>query len=85
MINRLLIKNYAIIEELEISFSDRLTIITGETGAGKSIILDAVTLVLGDRADTTMIRAGSSEADVEATFEMNGITRQYILPLSANM
>ena len=51
MIQSLLIKNYAIIEELKLEFSDGLTIITGETGAGKSILLGALGLVMGRRAD----------------------------------
>ena len=52
MIQRLLIKNYAIIDDLEINFSKGLTIITGETGAGKSILLGALGLIMGKRADT---------------------------------
>ena len=52
MIKRLLIRNYAIIDELEMDFSTGLTIITGETGAGKSILLGALGLVMGQRADT---------------------------------
>ncbi len=81
MISELYIRNFAIIDELRLNFDKGFNVLTGETGAGKSIIIDAVTLVLGDRADTTMIRAGSSEAYVEAIFEMNGITRQTIVPI----
>jgi len=55
VIQRLLIKNYAIINELEIDFSDKLTVITGETGAGKSIIVGALGLILGERADSTSL------------------------------
>ena len=51
MLTRLYIANYALIDQLEIEFSDGLTIITGETGAGKSIIMGALSLILGERAD----------------------------------
>jgi DNA repair protein RecN (Recombination protein N) len=71
MINRLLIKNYAIIEELEISFSDRLTIITGETGAGKSILLGALGLIMGKRADTKSLYNEEKKCIVEAYFDVS--------------
>ncbi len=71
MINRLFIKNYAIIEELEISFSDRLTIITGETGAGKSILLGALGLIMGRRADTKALYDDEKKCIVEAWFDVS--------------
>ncbi len=71
MINRLLIKNYAIIEELEISFSDRLTIITGETGAGKSILLGALGLIMGKRADTKSLYNEEKKCIIEAYFDVS--------------
>jgi DNA repair protein RecN (Recombination protein N) len=83
MLLELFIRNFAIIDELRLQFDAGFNVLTGETGAGKSIILDAVELVLGDRADTTMIRAGCSEAYVEATFELNPVTRKGVLPLLA--
>ena len=55
MINKLQIRNYALIDELEINFSEGLTIITGETGAGKSILLGALGLIMGKRADTKVL------------------------------
>ena len=55
MLKRLSINNYAIIDSLEIEFSPRLNIITGETGAGKSIIVGALGLILGDRADSSVL------------------------------
>jgi len=55
MIDRLSIQNYAIIENLEVTFSDGLSIITGETGAGKSILVGALSLILGQRADTGVL------------------------------
>ncbi|MEL6925820.1 MAG: AAA family ATPase, partial [Bacteroidota bacterium] len=70
MINSLLIKNYAIIEELEINFSDRLTIITGETGAGKSILLGALGLIMGKRADTKSLYNDEKKCIVEGHFDI---------------
>ena len=55
MLHHLYIQNYAIITELEISFSQSLNIITGETGAGKSIVMGALSLILGERADTSVL------------------------------
>jgi len=72
MIKRLHISNYALIDNLDIDFDDCLTIITGETGAGKSIILGALTLILGDRADAKAIRDKSQKTIVEATFDIAG-------------
>jgi DNA repair protein RecN (Recombination protein N) len=68
MLYTLFIQNYAIIAELEIQFSDNLNIITGETGAGKSILVGALGLVLGDRADSSVLRDDKKKAIVEATF-----------------
>lgn len=72
MIKLLHISNYALIDRLEIEFDDGLTIITGETGAGKSIILGALSLILGERADTKAIRDTSTKTVVEATFDITG-------------
>ncbi len=68
MISSLNIKNYAIIEELKIDFSDKLTIITGETGAGKSILLGALGLIMGKRADTKILYHDDKKCVVEAHF-----------------
>jgi len=70
MLNELSIKNFAIIDELQISFGEGLNIISGETGAGKSIIIGAVSLLLGDRATTDMIRTQADTATVEAVFDV---------------
>lgn len=70
MLTRLYIANYALIDQLEIEFSDGLTIITGETGAGKSIIMGALSLILGERADTHAIRDRQAKTIVEATFDI---------------
>lgn len=71
MLNKLFIQNYAIIDELEISFGSNLTIITGETGAGKSIIIGALGLVLGQRADTGVLQNREKKCIVEGVFSRN--------------
>ncbi len=71
MLTELHIRDFAIIDELELLLAPGLTVLTGETGAGKSIIIDAVDLVLGGRADTTVVRAGAERALVEATFSLD--------------
>jgi DNA repair protein RecN (Recombination protein N) len=70
MLTELRIENFAIIESLVIELGDGLVIFTGETGAGKSIIVDAVETLLGVRADTSLIRAGDERASVEGTFRI---------------
>ena len=70
MIRRIEINNIALIDHLEIEFSKGLTALSGETGSGKSIIIDSLAFVLGDRADKTLIKYGQSEADVTALFEV---------------
>jgi DNA repair protein RecN (Recombination protein N) len=72
MLTDLYIKNFAIIDNLHASFQRGLNILTGETGAGKSIIIDAVNLVLGGRASADLIRSGEEEATVEAIFDLTG-------------
>ncbi|MGI9161246.1 MAG: AAA family ATPase, partial [Saprospiraceae bacterium] len=71
MLKRLHIRNYALIEALQIDFSDRLTIITGETGAGKSILLGALGLIMGERADSKMFYNQSEKCVVEGAFEVS--------------
>jgi len=70
MLTDLLIRNFAIIDELQVSFSSGFNVLTGETGAGKSIIIDAVNLLLGERARTEQVRSGCDEATVEAVFSL---------------
>jgi DNA repair protein RecN (Recombination protein N) len=69
MLHKLNIQNYAIINELEIDFSDKLNIITGETGAGKSILMGALSLILGERADSTVLQQKEKKAVVEGSFK----------------
>lgn len=72
MLIELRIRDFAIIDELDLTFSKGLNILTGETGAGKSIILNAVHLLLGDRATEELIRGSETEASVEALFDLSG-------------
>src|SRR4051794_5799077 len=70
MLKRINIQNYAIIDEIGIDFSSGLNIITGETGAGKSIVMGALSLVLGDRADTSVLLHREKKCVVEAVFKI---------------
>ena len=78
MLTELRIQNFAIIDRLELDLGPGLTILTGETGAGKSIILDAVTMLIGGRADATVIRAESDAAFVEGTFALQGSAKETV-------
>lgn len=69
MLNRLLVKNYVLIDSLEIDFPEGLVIITGQTGAGKSILLGALSLVMGSKADASMVSEGADNCVVEAEFD----------------
>ncbi|HLE41303.1 MAG TPA: DNA repair protein RecN [Nitrospirota bacterium] len=71
MLKELNIKNFAIIDNLRVEFAPGLNVFTGETGAGKSIVVDALNLALGERASADLIRTGCQEAMVEAAFELN--------------
>ena len=66
------VKNYALIEHIKVEFGEGLNIITGETGAGKSILIDAMGLLLGDRASSEVIRKGAEKAVVEGIFNVSG-------------
>jgi DNA repair protein RecN (Recombination protein N) len=70
MIQSLYIKDFALIDELEVSFEEGLNILTGQTGAGKSIIVGALNMILGERADTEVIRQGADKAIAEAIIEV---------------
>lgn len=70
MLEELSIRNFAIIEDLTIRFESGLTILSGETGAGKSILINAVNLLLGSRVSTDLIRSGAKQAELEAVFEI---------------
>lgn len=82
MLEQLQVKNLALTSEALIEFKDRMSAITGETGAGKSLIVDALSLVLGARADVTMIKDGQSKLEVEAVFSKEeGETLEYLKQL----
>jgi DNA repair protein RecN (Recombination protein N) len=73
MLKHLQIKNYALIKSLDLDFSEGLTTVTGETGAGKSILLGAIGLILGQRADSSEITTGESKCIIEATFDVEAL------------
>ena len=73
MLQHLSVRNLAIVEEASVAFGSGLNIITGETGAGKSVLMGALDLVLGGRADKSSIREGSAEAWVEAVFSLSDV------------
>lgn len=81
MLRELHIQNFAIITDLTLKFEPGLVVLTGETGAGKSIILDALSAVLGTRVDSGLVRAGSSQAFIEAVFEIDDATLDTLKPL----
>ncbi len=70
MLQQIRVSNYAIIDEAELELGSGLTVLTGETGAGKSILIDALGLVLGDRADASAVRQGASRAEITAFFDL---------------
>ena len=69
MLSLIRIRNYAVIDEIEVDFESGLSVMTGETGAGKSILVDALGLALGDRADATTVRPGTDRAEISVLFE----------------
>ena len=71
MLQTISLRDFVIVDQLELDFSAGFTVLTGETGAGKSILLDALSLVLGERADSSQIREGSSRAEISALFRIN--------------
>ncbi|MAM40075.1 MAG: DNA repair protein RecN [Erythrobacter sp.] len=76
MLTRLSIRNIVLIEALDLDFGRGLGVLTGETGAGKSILLDSLGLVLGNRADSGLVRAGEAKASVSASFEFSSLPAQ---------
>src|SRR5688572_13635868 len=70
MLKRLVIRDFVIVEHSALEFEPGFTVLTGETGAGKSILIDALSFVLGERADAALVRAGARQAEVAAEFEL---------------
>ena len=81
MLVELTISDFAIIDKLTLRFNSGFNVLTGETGAGKSIIIDAMVMLLGGRADTTFARAGSERARVEGIFRLSDELRAVIDPM----
>ncbi|MBO6120342.1 MAG: AAA family ATPase, partial [Kiritimatiellae bacterium] len=75
MLNRLAVSNLAVVEKVEVEFGPGLNVVTGETGAGKSVLIGALELVLGGRADSSVVRDGAKEAEVEAEFDGRTVRR----------
>ncbi len=83
MLTELRIQNLAIIDQLVLNLGPGLNVLTGETGAGKSIIIDAVNLLLGDRASVELVRAGAERTEVEGTFQLSPQAAARVAPLLA--
>ncbi|HEX5633196.1 MAG TPA: AAA family ATPase, partial [Gemmatimonadales bacterium] len=69
MLRALSIRDYVIVERLDLELADGFTALTGETGAGKSILVDALALAIGGRADAAVVRAGAAKAEISADFD----------------
>ena len=78
MLRSLNIRDFVIVDELDLDLDHGFTVLTGETGAGKSILLDALSLVLGERADPSQIREGKSKAEISALFSLDGSLKELI-------
>ncbi len=87
MLVHLQIRNLAIVEYLELDLSSGMSAITGETGAGKSIMIDAIGLLLGDRADTTAVRHGAQRAEISAVFQLEPLStvREWLVQRDLNL
>ena len=81
MLEEIRISNFAIIDRLELDFGKGLNVITGETGAGKSIIIDAVELLLGGKAEASMVRSGAEKAVIEGEFGLTPEAEELITPV----
>ena len=85
MLEKLIVTNFAIIEDLTVDFNDKMTVLTGETGAGKSLIIDTISLLLGARADSDMIRYEKNMASITGIFSsndyLNEVLNKYLIPI----
>ena len=75
MLTQINISNFAIIKNLDLELTAGMTVITGETGAGKSIVIDALDIALGDRADPQLIRQGAERCEISLAFDVSNIAR----------
>ena len=73
MLREIAIKDFAIVDNITVELTSGMTVITGETGAGKSIMLDALSLCVGDRADARTVRPGAKKADISARFDLTHV------------
>ena len=78
MLRTLAIRNFVIVDSIELEFSNGFTVFTGETGAGKSILIDALALALGGRGDASMVREGALKADISAQFSVSEHTALWL-------
>ena len=83
MLTELRIRDLAIIDELDLTFGPGFNVLTGETGAGKSIIIDAVNLLLGDRASADVVRAGAERTEIEGTYQLHPAAAARLAPILA--
>ena len=79
MLEKLSIRNVAVIDSIDIDFRNGMTVLTGETGAGKSIIIDSINMILGDRTNKELVRYGKTSAGVQAVFSSNDESKKFLL------
>ncbi|MEQ1668440.1 MAG: AAA family ATPase, partial [Sulfuriferula sp.] len=73
MLRQLTLRDFVIVDQLDLTFAAGFTVLTGETGAGKSILIDALALALGERGDAGVVRAGASRAEISADFDAQAL------------
>ena len=78
MLQKLYVKDYILIDEVDLSFDNGFSVFTGETGAGKSIFIDCVSILIGERLNTSMIRNGAQKTVIEGTFDLNDANRELL-------
>ena len=78
MLQKLYVKDYILIDEVDLSFDNGFSVFTGETGAGKSIFIDCVSILIGERLNTSMIRNGAQKTVIEGTLDLNDVNRELL-------
>ena len=79
MLHTLSIRDFVIVDTIELEFSAGFSVLTGETGAGKSILIDALTLALGGRGDASVVREGAAKADITADFSVSEVAQAWLV------